>query len=51
MRQVSNVIGANLENTTLYKYGNEQSSTLIDIYGFDAQITIGRMQFREFRFL
>ena len=41
VRQVSNVKGANLENTTLYKYDNEQSSTLIDIYDFDAKITIG----------
>lgn len=41
LRQVSNVIGATLETSTLYKYGNEERSTLIDIYGFDAQITIG----------
>ena len=41
LSQISNVVGASLETSTLYRYGNEQNSTLIDIYGFDAQITIG----------
>lgn len=41
LRQISNTVGASLKNSTLYKYGDEKSSTLIDVYGFDAQITIG----------
>ena len=41
LSQISNIVGASMETSTLYRYDNEQYSTLIDIYGFDAQITIG----------
>ena len=41
VKQISEIAGATLNYSTLYQYGDEQGSAEINIYGFDAQLTIG----------